>query len=120
MSPKPAIQRKSLHNELVTLLRDMIIQGKLGPGSRIPELALCDTFGVSRTPLREALKVLSVEGLVCLLPNRGARVAHVTRKEMEEIVSDSRNVSGSCRRAGLRKHQARRTHKHPQYEHADD
>ncbi|MGA7810658.1 GntR family transcriptional regulator [Bradyrhizobium sp.] len=86
MSPQPAIPRKSLHNELVTLLRDMIIRGELRPGSRIPESRLCDVFGVSRTPLREALKVLSVEGLVCLLPNRGARVVHVTRKEIEEIV----------------------------------
>jgi DNA-binding GntR family transcriptional regulator len=86
MSPKQTIPRKSLHNELVTLLRNMIIQGELSPGSRIPELRLCDNFGVSRTPLREALKVLSVEGLVCLLPNKGARVIHVTRKEIEEIL----------------------------------
>jgi DNA-binding GntR family transcriptional regulator len=86
MSLRRAIPRKSLHDELVTLLRDMIIQGELSPGSRIPEARLCDHFGVSRTPLREALKVLSVEGLVCLLPNKGARVVHVTRKEIEEIV----------------------------------
>ncbi len=64
----------------------MIVEGELRPGSRIPESRLCDHFGVSRTPLREALKVLSVEGLVLLLPNKGARVARVTRKEMEEIV----------------------------------
>ncbi|MBO0736941.1 MAG: GntR family transcriptional regulator [Alphaproteobacteria bacterium] len=83
---QPAIPRKTLHNELVTLLRKMIMDGELVPGSRIPESRLCDLFGVSRTPLREALKVLSVEGLVCLLPNKGARVVHVTRKEMEEIV----------------------------------
>jgi DNA-binding GntR family transcriptional regulator len=86
MSPQPALPRKTLHNELVTLLRNMIIEGELSPGSRIPESRLCDLFGVSRTPLREALKVLSVEGLISLLPNRGARVVHVTRNEMEEIV----------------------------------
>jgi DNA-binding GntR family transcriptional regulator len=84
--PQPAIPRNTLHNELVKLLRDMIMEGELVPGSRIPESRLCELFGVSRTPLREALKVLSVEGLVCLLPNKGARVVHVTRKEMEEIV----------------------------------
>lgn len=87
MASPPALPRKTLHNELATLVRNMIIAGELGPGSRIPELRLCNLFGVSRTPLREALKVLSVEGLVCLLPNKGARVAHVTRKEMEEIVA---------------------------------
>jgi DNA-binding GntR family transcriptional regulator len=84
--PQPAIPRKTLHNELVKLLRNMIMEGELVPGSRIPESRLCELFGVSRTPLREALKVLSVEGLVCLLPNKGARVVHVTHKEMEEIV----------------------------------
>ena len=86
MAAQPVISRKTLHNELVTLLRNMIIEGQLGPGSRIPESRLCDHFGVSRTPLREALKVLSVEGLISLLPNKGARVACVTRKEMEEII----------------------------------
>jgi DNA-binding GntR family transcriptional regulator len=86
MTAQPAILRKTLHNELVTLLRNMIVGGELLPGSRIPESRLCDHFGVSRTPLREALKVLSAEGLVSLLPNKGARVVLVTRKEMEEIV----------------------------------
>jgi DNA-binding GntR family transcriptional regulator len=86
MAIQPAISRKTLHNELVTLLRNMIVDGELGPGSRIPESRLCDHFGVSRTPLREALKVLSVEGLISLLPNKGARVARVTRKETEEII----------------------------------
>ncbi len=82
----PAILRRTLHDELVTLLRNMIIEGELRPGSRIAESRLCDHFGVSRTPLREALKVLSAEGLVRLLPNKGATVVRVTRKEMEEIV----------------------------------
>jgi DNA-binding GntR family transcriptional regulator len=68
------------------LLRNMIIGGELRPGNRIAESRLCDHFGVSRTPLREALKVLSAEGLVQLLPNKGATVARVTRKETEEIV----------------------------------
>jgi len=85
MSIQPAILRRTLHDELVTLLRNMIIEGELRPGSRIAESRLCDHFGVSRTPLREALKVLSAEGLVRLLPNKGATVVRVTRKEMEEI-----------------------------------
>ena len=53
----------------------MINQGDLAPGARVPERALCERFGVSRTPLREVLKVLAAEGLVELRPNRGARVA---------------------------------------------
>jgi DNA-binding GntR family transcriptional regulator len=86
MSTQPAILRRTLHDELVTLLRNMIMEGELKPGSRIAESRLCTHFGVSRTPLREALKVLSAEGLVRLLPNKGATVVRVTRKEVEEIV----------------------------------
>jgi DNA-binding GntR family transcriptional regulator len=86
MSLHPAIHRRTLHDELVMLLRNMIIEGELHPGSRIADSRLCDHFGVSRTPLREALKVLSAEGLVRLLPNKGATVVRVTRKEMEEIL----------------------------------
>jgi DNA-binding GntR family transcriptional regulator len=83
---KPTFSRKTLHHEVVTQLRNMIVEGVLRPGSRISESRLCDHFGISRTPLREALKVLYVEGLVLLVPNRGSWVVRITRKEMEEIV----------------------------------
>jgi DNA-binding GntR family transcriptional regulator len=86
MSVEPAIVRRTLHDELVSLLRNMIIEGELRPGSRIAEVRLCSRFGVSRTPLREALKVLSAEGLVRLLPNKGATVVRVTHKEVEEAI----------------------------------
>jgi DNA-binding GntR family transcriptional regulator len=80
------IPRKSLHDELAGLIRNMIIEGELSPGKRIREQALCTRFGVSRTPLREALKVLSVEGLVQLLPNRGAIVVRITRKQADDVI----------------------------------
>jgi DNA-binding GntR family transcriptional regulator len=86
MAVQPALLRQTLPNELVTLVRNMIFEGRLRPGSRIPESRLCDDFRVSRTPLREALRVLACEGLVSLLPNKGARVVRVARKELEEIV----------------------------------
>jgi DNA-binding GntR family transcriptional regulator len=66
---------RTLHADLLAGLRDLINQGDLVPGARVPERALCERFGVSRTPLREALKVLAAEGLVELHPNRGARIA---------------------------------------------
>jgi len=69
------IPRTPLHDELLRNLRSMILRGTLPPGSRIGERALCERFGVSRTPLREAFKVLAASGLVELLPNRGAWVA---------------------------------------------
>lgn len=78
-----AIGRSSLHEEVVVRLRAAIADGDLPPGSRINERELCERFGVSRTPLREALKVMANEGLVVLLPNRGARVATLTRHDIE-------------------------------------
>ncbi|MDH3700825.1 MAG: GntR family transcriptional regulator, partial [Alphaproteobacteria bacterium] len=62
------------YGDVVSGIRDLIIEGELTPGSRVPERILCERFGVSRTPLREALKVLASEGLIDLLPNRGARI----------------------------------------------
>ncbi len=78
------IQRRSLHDELVDRLRLMIVEGDLIPGSKISEKDLSDLFAVSRTPLREALKVLAREGLIELSPNRGATVAELTLADLEE------------------------------------
>jgi DNA-binding GntR family transcriptional regulator len=64
-----------LHAGLLEGMRKLINEGDLAPGARVPERELCERFGVSRTPLRECLKVLAAEGLVELLPNRGARIA---------------------------------------------
>ncbi|MCC1494622.1 GntR family transcriptional regulator [Cognatishimia sp. F0-27] len=77
------IKRPSLHEELVERLRSLVVEDGLKPGEKVPEKELCETFGVSRTPLREALKVLASEGFVVLQANRGARVAQITREELE-------------------------------------
>ena len=79
------ISRKSLHQELVARIQVLIINGDLVPGTKVPEKSLCERFGVSRTPLREALKVLASDGLVRLEPNRGAWVTLVTASEVEEV-----------------------------------
>jgi DNA-binding GntR family transcriptional regulator len=78
------ILRPSLHDQLRERLRTLIIEGELEPDSRIDEKALCERFGVSRTPLREVLKVLATEGLVTLLPHRGARVAGFDMDDLTE------------------------------------
>lgn len=80
-----SIARKSLHEELADILREMIIDCKLTPGERINEKQLTEQFGVSRTPLREALKVLSKEGLIQLNVNRGAIVVPVTLSDLQEV-----------------------------------
>lgn len=79
------ILKGSLHDEAVSRIRDMIVEGQLEPGSKISEKQLCETFGISRTPVREALKVLATEGYLELLPNRGARVAQLTRKDLADL-----------------------------------
>jgi DNA-binding GntR family transcriptional regulator len=71
------ISRRLLHEEAVDRLRDLIVQGELAPGTRLNERVLCEQLGISRTPLREAIKLLATEGLVQLLPNRGAVVAPI-------------------------------------------
>src|SRR5258707_14648295 len=85
MNEHPVILRRSLHDELATRLRDMVVEGELKPAQKIPEAELCERFGVSRTPMREALKVLAREGLINLLPNRGAGVAKVTVQEIKGL-----------------------------------
>ena len=79
------VERKALHDQLASYLRDMILEGLFQPGERLQEQKLCDQFGVSRTPLREALRVLAAEGIVTLTPNRGARIALSTLDEIEEL-----------------------------------
>jgi len=79
------IVKGSLHDEAVARIRDLITEGELEPGSKISEKRLCELFGISRTPLREALKVLAKEGLLELLPNRGARVARPTPKDLADL-----------------------------------
>jgi DNA-binding GntR family transcriptional regulator len=99
------IRRASLHDTVVDRLRDLIVEGDLAPGARVPERELTLRFGVSRTPLREALKVLASEGLVDLLPNRGARVAQITPRDVEdmfEVMGALEGLSGelACQRIG--------------------
>jgi len=76
--------RRPLHEEAAERLRDMIVEGELAPGERITEQALCDRMGLSRTPLREAIKMLTAEGLILLQPNRGASVAAPSAEDIED------------------------------------
>src|SRR3984893_13869681 len=87
----------SLHADIVNELRDFIVEGHLTPGIRVPERELCEKFKISRTPLREALKVLAAEGLIELLPNRGARVRQFSEadiRDLFEVISGLDFVAG--------------------------
>ena len=76
--------RPALAVELADRLRQMIVDGDLEPGGKVPEKALTERFGVSRTPVREALKVLAAEGYIRLIPNRGSVVSKLTIADLEE------------------------------------
>lgn len=78
--------RRTLHEEVLERLRDMIIEGRLEPGQRINEGAVGAQLGVSRTPLREAIKSLSSEGLVEILPAKGAIVRKLTASDLRQIL----------------------------------
>ena len=75
----------SLHDEILSRLRDYIVEGNIADGGRIPERQLCEMLKISRTPLREALKVLAAEGLIELLPNRGARMRALSEQDLSEL-----------------------------------
>jgi len=79
------LARPRLHDTVVEHLRGFIVEGVLAPGSKLNERELCETLGISRTPLREALKVLCAEGLIDILPNRGASVATLSEAEARDM-----------------------------------
>lgn len=80
------IVRRSLHDEVASRVRDLIIEGALAPGDRIYEEQLARTLGVSRTPMREALKTLASEGLVELQAARGAVVKRFSPKDVRDML----------------------------------
>ena len=86
----------SLHDEVAAKLRERIFDGVLAPGSFIDELVLCGEWAISRTPLREALKVLAAEGLVRHEPRRGCFVNQITERDLDEIFPVIALLEGRC------------------------
>ncbi len=81
---RPAGDGRTLAATAAGQLRERIIQGEFPPGARLNERALCDLLGVSRTPLREAFRLLAAEGLVQIEPNRGAQVVALSEANIRE------------------------------------
>jgi DNA-binding GntR family transcriptional regulator len=86
----------SLHDGVAARLRDQVFERQLAPGSYIDELALATQWQISRTPLREALKVLAAEGLVELVPRRGCRVVELTDADAEQLFPVMAMLEGRC------------------------
>ena len=77
-------------------LRQSILTGELKPGERLMEIHLADKLGVSRTPVREAIRRLELEGLVTMFPRRGAEVAQITEKSMNDVLEVRRTLDALC------------------------
>ena len=90
------MQTHSLHQEVASQLRELIFSGTLAPGSFVDEPAQCERLKISRTPLREALKVLSAEGLVRHEPRRGCFVSEVTEQDLDDIFPVIALLEGRC------------------------
>jgi DNA-binding GntR family transcriptional regulator len=88
--------QSSLHDEVATQLRERIFAGELPPGTFMDEVRLAQEMNISRTPLREALKVLTVEGLVRHEPRRGCFVREVTEQDLDEIFPVIGLLEGRC------------------------
>ena len=86
----------SLHDDAAAQLREQIFAGDLAPGSFIDELALTQSMEISRTPLREALKVLAAEGLVRHEPRRGSFVSQITEQDLDDIFPVIALLEGRC------------------------
>ncbi len=96
------ISRHSLHGELTERLRDMIIEGQLLPGTRINEGPLGKALGVSRTPMREAIKFVASEGLIELVPGRGAVIKTLTQRDVREMLEVLCGLETLAARIGCR------------------
>lgn len=84
-SPPPSLSPRALYQDVAERLRQQIFARQLQPGSWIDEMKLAAEFGISRTPLREALKVLAVEGLVTMKVRRGAYVTEMSRDDVRQV-----------------------------------
>ena len=93
------IRKSTLHTQIADHLREMIMTGELEEGDKINENELCAAMGISKTPLREALRVLSVEGLISPVPNRGSFVTKPTLAEIREMFEVMSVLEGVCARS---------------------
>jgi len=85
LSAVPSLAPRALYEEVAELIRQRIFSRELEPGSWIDELQISKAYGISRTPLREALKVLAAEGLVTMKVRRGAYVTEVSEKDLRDV-----------------------------------
>ncbi|MDE2297524.1 MAG: GntR family transcriptional regulator [Burkholderiales bacterium] len=102
VNPTP-LRPASLHEEVAARLRSMVFERQLAPGQWIDELALARDWQISRTPLREALKVLAAEGLVTPVPRQGCKVTELSEDDADELFPVMALLEGRCAFEAVRK-----------------
>lgn len=85
-----------LRDVVFNTLRQAILTGELKPGERLMEIHLANRLGVSRTPIREAIRKLELEGLVIMIPRRGAEVAQISEKSLKDVLEVRRALDALC------------------------
>ena len=100
-----------LRDVVFNTLRQAILTGELKPGERLMEIHLANRLGVSRTPIREAIRKLELEGLVTMIPRRGAEVAQITEKSMKDVLEVRRTLDAlsaelACERISVEEEEA--------------
>ena len=85
-----------LRDVVFDTLRQAILTGQLQPGERLMEIHLAEKLGVSRTPIREAIRKLELEGLATMIPRRGAEVARITEKNLKDVLEVRRALDALC------------------------
>jgi DNA-binding GntR family transcriptional regulator len=90
------IPRAALHEQVAHRLRQMLVENRISPGAKLNERELSEILNVSRTPLREAIKMLAAEGLVELLPNRGAVVAELSEQDVADTFEVIAGLEGQA------------------------
>lgn len=102
MNASSRIAPLALYQEVAERLRERIFSHELPPGTWVDEQALAQQYGISRTPLREALKVLASEGLVKLKPRRGCYVTEISARDLDEVFAVMALLEGECVAAAAR------------------
>ena len=92
-----------LRDVVFNTLRQAILRGELKPGERLMEIQLANKLGVSRTPIREAIRKLELEGLVLMIPRRGAEVAEITEKSLRDVLEVRRALEELAVKLACRK-----------------
>jgi DNA-binding GntR family transcriptional regulator len=101
MSPK--IVLKQLHEQVAQNINEMIRKGELRRGQKINETRLCELMGVSRTPIREALRTLNTQGIIDLVPHKGAFVSQFSIQEINDMFEVMSMLEGMCARLAVKK-----------------